>query len=141
MAPSPGHAGTSSAGNAPTGYIIVSGRHRDGTRFCTTANNIVCETFHGPCPPGKQSAHENGDPSDNRPENLSWKTPVGNMADRHRHGTNGRKLTSEQVAEIRTGLTLGETRNALAARYGVSRGMISHIKTRHSWHAGHRKGR
>jgi hypothetical protein len=115
------------------GYILISGRRADGTRFCTGAHSIVCETFHGPRPPGAHAAHKNNNPSDNRPENLSWKTPTGNAADKIGHGTNGRKLTLEDVEAIRAALAEGESRNSLAAQYGVTPGMISHIKTGHSW--------
>lgn len=53
------------------------------------------------------------------------------MADRVRHGTNGRRLTAEQVAAIRA--EPSTSRNELAARFGVTPGTISHIRTGHSW--------
>lgn len=49
-------------------------------------NVIVCETFHGPRPPGQQAAHNNGDKLDNRAANLRWATPSGNALDKARHG-------------------------------------------------------
>src|SRR3954466_7600146 len=34
----------------------------------------VLEAFVGPCPEGLECSHLNGDPWDNRPENLAWET-------------------------------------------------------------------
>lgn len=36
---------------------------------------IVLETFHGPCPPGSECWHLNGDREDNRASNLRWGIP------------------------------------------------------------------
>ena len=91
---------------------------------------VVCETFHGPRPPGHQAAHGNGAPADCRAENLSWKTPHGNQADRLQHGTLGRKLTAEQVSEIRLWQIC---HNRIARPSRVSAGMISHIRTGRTW--------
>jgi HNH endonuclease/NUMOD4 motif len=49
----------------------------------------VCETFHGLRPsPDLEVRHLNGNPQDNRPENLKWGTALENAADTKRHGTN-----------------------------------------------------
>lgn len=48
---------------------------------------LVLETFVGPRPPGMHACHNDGDPANNRLENLRWDTPKANMADRDRHGT------------------------------------------------------
>lgn len=115
------------------GHLLI-GVRVNGKRKTVGAHVVVCETFHGPRSAGMYAAHDNGKPADNRPENLSWKTPVANMADRHRHGTNGRKLTAGQVSEILA--SEGQPRRVLADRYGVSLGMISHIRTGHAWRVG-----
>jgi hypothetical protein len=49
-------------------------------------HRLVLEAFNNPCPKGKQVAHGNGDPSDNRLSNLRWATAKENSADRKRHG-------------------------------------------------------
>jgi hypothetical protein len=107
---------------------LTSGRHRKGARLqanrsasghfkvrlCRGGRHhwfgvhcLVLAAFIGPRPEGMQGAHNNGDPSDNRPENLRWDTAKGNAADRKSHGTemcgenNPRsKLTERQVSEI-----------------------------------------
>jgi len=57
----------------PDGRLIV-GLHRDGDSSGHTfgVHRLVLETFVGPCPPGEETCHINGDVSDNRLENLEW---------------------------------------------------------------------
>ncbi len=50
-------------------------------------HQFVLEAFAGPRPDGMVARHLNGDPTDNRPENLAWGTQSENMADAVRHGT------------------------------------------------------
>lgn len=68
------------------GYAKLS-LSRNGHTTQHRVNRLVLESFVGPCPEGYQSSHENGVRSDNRLSNLSWKTPLENMADKQRHGT------------------------------------------------------
>lgn len=46
---------------------------------------LVLEAFVGPCPGGMECCHNNGNPKDNRIENLRWDTHKANMADRVKH--------------------------------------------------------
>ncbi len=73
-----------------------------------TIHRLILEVFVGPCPLGMQACHNNGNPTDNKLNNLRWDTPKNNHKDRIKHGTssrgvqNGRaKLTEKQVIEIR----------------------------------------
>lgn len=50
-------------------------------------HRLVLEAFVGPCPPGMLCRHLNGNPADNRLENLRWGTPSENSYDKGRHGT------------------------------------------------------
>ncbi|KKN48933.1 hypothetical protein LCGC14_0647920 [marine sediment metagenome] len=76
---------------------------------CTCkVHRLVLETYIGPCPKGMECRHLNGNPSDNRLENLAWGTHQENQVDRRSHGTaclgeeNGNsKLTNNQVKRIR----------------------------------------
>lgn len=52
-----------------------------------TIHRLVLETFVGPCPEGMEACHNNGNPADNRVENLRWDTHIANMADQRVHGT------------------------------------------------------
>jgi hypothetical protein len=114
------------------GYCGMTLRLASGRRVGTTRHRVVCETFHGPCPPGKEAAHLNGVPADCAASNLRWKTKPDNHRDRLGHGTHGRKLTAEQVQEIR--LALGSVeRAALAELYGVAPLTVKHIWTGKTW--------
>lgn len=50
-------------------------------------HQLVLEAFVGPRPEGMQGCHNNGQPFDNRPENLRWDTRSANALDSVRHGT------------------------------------------------------
>lgn len=49
-------------------------------------HRLVAETFLGPCPDGMEVRHLNGDPADNRVENLAYGSRRENMLDRSAHG-------------------------------------------------------
>jgi hypothetical protein len=59
----------------------------DYRNFKLLVARLVLGGFVGPCPPGQEACHENGDRSDNRLTNLRWDTPSNNNLDKHRHGT------------------------------------------------------
>lgn len=79
---------------------------RLGKRFMFV-HRLVLETFVGPCPPGMEALHRNGNPSDNSLSNLHWGTKIENAADMLRHGThrwasqpacaNGHEYTEENT--------------------------------------------
>jgi hypothetical protein len=103
---------------------------------------LVCTTFHGDPPgPGYHAAHANGDSLDNRAENLSWKTPKENEADKIAHGTSNRgdrqwnsKLTLEKVIRIREEYAKGGvTQRDIAVKYGISQPTVSEIVNRRKW--------
>ena len=50
-------------------------------------HRLVLEAFVGPRPEGMVARHLNGDPGDNRLENLAWGTQSENNYDKVRHGT------------------------------------------------------
>lgn len=70
----------------PSGHLHVNLKVGGGS-FSRAVHAIVLETFVGPCPPGLECCHENGDPSDNRVSNLRWDTRSSNVQDALRHGT------------------------------------------------------
>jgi hypothetical protein len=61
--------------------------HVEGRARYVQAHRLVLEAFVGPCPPGMEACHNNGDPSDNRVTNLRWDTRSNNTLDAVRHGT------------------------------------------------------
>lgn len=119
------------------GYLVISVYRPGGKSRLIAVHIMVCETFHGPRPPGHQAAHHDGDPLNPSAENVRWKTPAENAADKIRHGRtidgerNGAAvLTLAQVREIRAS---GEHPAILARRYGVSRPTIYDIRSGYTW--------
>lgn len=121
-----------------TGYAQVS-LTRPGKRRATTVHRLVLETFVGNGQ-GRQVAHRNGNPADNRLANLEWATPAENNRHKHAHGThrqgeavNFARLTEAGVRNIRSRVASGETQRALAAEYGVHFATVSALVRRKSW--------
>lgn len=108
---------------------------RGGRRITGLIHRLVLEAFVGPCPEGMECCHGNGVPADNRLENLRWDTKAANEADKRRHGTisrrsGPRKLTLEQVAEVRTS---NEPARAAAKRLKVTVSTIFMIRRGERW--------
>lgn len=45
------------------------------------------QAYVGLCPEGFQCCHNDGNPANNKLENLRWDTPKNNTADKRKHGT------------------------------------------------------
>lgn len=70
------------------GYYLVD-LSTPGVRRMRRVHQLVLETFVGPCPPGHEGCHDNGNRTDNRLSNLYWGTRSQNNLDAVRHGTHG----------------------------------------------------
>lgn len=75
-----------------SGYILrghrrIELRGENGfARTQTMLHRLIAELFWGPCPNDKDVVcHRNGDPDDNRADNLYWGTFQENSFDRHNH--------------------------------------------------------
>lgn len=114
-------------------------RMRQGSRaYARYIHRLVLETFVGPCPPGMECCHNNGDPADNRLENLRWGTRKDNILDSVRHGTHfsrGRaKLNSFQVHIIKRLIEFGRlTQQEIADIFNVTKQNIWRIKHNQIW--------
>ncbi|ALJ19573.1 NUMOD4 motif-containing HNH endonuclease [Microbacterium sp. No. 7] len=73
-----------------SGYLKVS-LWRDNSEFTAHVHSLVLEAFVGPRPPGLVACHGDGNPANNRVENLRWDTPSENNFDRGRHGTDHKR--------------------------------------------------
>src|SRR5699024_4528685 len=72
-------------------------------------HRLVLEVFVAPCPEGMECLHIDGNPENNRVDNLRWGTRGENMLDRVRHGRHhnankthcprGHELTPENIPE------------------------------------------
>jgi hypothetical protein len=83
--------------------------------------------------------HLNGNPGDNRLENLSWGTHKENMIDRNGHGKfhpligekhPNSKLTETDVRVIRR---LPWKQRLIARCFGINQAQVSAIKLRRQW--------
>lgn len=112
-------------------YLPLS---KAGKQYGRAVHRLVLESFTGVRPKGKQAAHLNGVPHDNRLVNLAWKTPTDNTQDKFKHGTfpTGEKnalatLSNEQVARIKELAESGVSQWSIGKVYGVSQQHISNI--------------
>lgn len=70
------------------GYRTVSMR-RDRRTYRALVNNLVLEAFDTARPNGTVCRHLDGNPQNNRLDNLAWGTQSENLHDAVRHGTHG----------------------------------------------------
>ncbi len=91
------------------------------------AHRIAYILAYGNIPEGLDVMHLCDNPPCCNPKHLRAATTAENMADMRRKGRGTGTLTAEQVREIRA--QLGKVRQSvLAAKYGVSNGIISKLK-------------
>jgi hypothetical protein len=90
-----------------TDRILKLNKHRDGHLLIKVCKNgkyesffvhrLVLETFISPCPPGMECRHLDGNPENNKLNNLKWGTRSENVKDSIKHKTrvqpNGIKIT------------------------------------------------
>jgi hypothetical protein len=121
----------------PSGY----GAMHNPNGSCRVSR-ILCEDVNGPPPtPEHEAAHScgKGHLGCVTKRHLDWKTALQNQSDRLIHGTNLEgaahpmaKLSDADVREIRS-LVGTATHKEIAAKYGVSRNMISNILSGKNW--------
>jgi len=129
----------------PAGYLYIT-LCADNICKKYKVHRLVLETFVGPCPPGMECRHLDGDPSNNRIDNLCWGTRSENMKDVVKHGTlsinwpnncgqnNGMsKLNDKKVLEIDSLIMEGIPLEEIARRFKVNRSTVSLIKLRQTW--------
>ncbi len=114
---------------------------KNGVRRTCKVHHLVLEAFVGPRPEGMECRHLNGDPFDNRPENLAWGTRSENALDKVRHGrccfsgfigekNPTAKLNEAQVREIRKLDTNRALTRKIALQFGVTMKTIRRIRRR-----------
>ncbi len=103
-------------------------------------HSLVALGFIGKRPVGKEVAHSDGNPNNNRLENLRYATPKENQQDKIKHGTcrrhaqhPGARLTNASVSHIKDLLRLGVRQRDIASHFGIARSTVSAISTGRSW--------
>lgn len=113
---------------------------KNGAHHWKWVHRLVLEAFVGKGTVGDVCCHNNGQPSDNRVENLRWDTPAGNEADKITHGTimcgskNGMsRLSDDDIRSIRQMHISGTLGKVIAARFCVTPANISSIIQNKTW--------
>lgn len=103
-------------------------------------HKIVGTAFNGPRPSGMVTRHLDGNPFNNRADNLKWGTQKENTQDRIRHGRNNlgennprTPFKNRDVLEIRSLFSGGLGKDQLAAKFNVTVPCIHGIVTRLKW--------
>lgn len=122
------------------GYRRIALISDEGRQTMFRVHRLVALVFLGPPPsPSHQTAHNNGNRSDNRVQNLRWATAAENIGDKAVHGTNTGfvgvknrrcKLAETQALEIVSSI---EPSAVLATRFGVAKSTIRHIRNGQTW--------
>jgi hypothetical protein len=125
-------------------HMYVGLYKKKGRLKTKAVHRLVLEAFIGPCPPKKGCRHLDGDPTNNRLDNLCWGTPKENCADRERHGTHVKGsdsyravLTEKEIPIIRYLLmtnTKWGTLSAIAREYNIATAGIKSIQIKETWH-------
>lgn len=106
-----------------------------GKRKTRTIHQLVLETYVGPRPDGMGCRHLDGNPANNRLDNLCWGTQGENMQDAAQHGTIGStKLVVGDVRAIVHLYSIGAfSQTRLAELYGVCQSTINNVLLRKTW--------
>lgn len=119
------------------GRVLRPGPTKDGHLYVvlghgapgTPVHQLIARTFIGPRPDRMDVCHNDGDPTNNRADNLRYDTRANNILDVFKNGKHWRKLSLKDVREI-----LNEpstvTGSSLAKKYGVSQTTISRVRLR-----------
>jgi hypothetical protein len=111
------------------GYPIL-GLYNHARQWTVRLHKLVMLAFIGPCPDGMEVCHNDGNPQNNRLDNLRYDTHAGNCADPKKrtariHGPH--LFTPHQVEAIRLARAAGASYHRLGREYGCCPGTIWYI--------------
>ncbi len=122
------------------GYIEQSGhtsvllyRNQSTEKRRVKIHTLVLEAFVGPRPKGKWGCHNDGNPANNRLENLRWDTPQSNSLDALRHGSAATSLMEADIPTICERIEAGESDTAIGRLWNVSGVTIGGIRSGRIW--------
>lgn len=112
----------------------------EGNRYCFRVHQLVCRTFHGERPEGKDEiGHIDGVRSNNTAANLRWVTKAENYADRNAHGTHNKgvnngaaKLDPLKVQAVHI-LSEHLPSRKVAMVLGISKSQVGNILRGEAW--------
>lgn len=113
---------------------------RQSSRRTLNVGPLVLAAFVGEKPPSTECTHLDGDPTNDRLDNLAWRTHAENEQDKKAHGTatigercHQARLNADQVRAIRLRVASGERVLAIASEYGVDPDTIYLLVNRKTW--------
>ena len=116
--------------------------HHFGKEKRRRVHRLVLLAFVGPCPPGHEVCHNDGDASNNRLSNLRWDTHVSNCHDRKVHGKEkglfkkgNRARAKISEADVRAIHRIGRsmTLREIASMYPIGATQVSNILLDPNW--------
>lgn len=119
--------------NKRRGRYVAVELYAEGEGKFFALHHLVLLAFVGQREAGQQACHNNGNPCDNRLENLRWDSASQNSADKAKHGTLASratwhyrsKLSPQDVERIKADQRVS---HLVAADYGVSSSLIRNIR-------------
>lgn len=112
-------------GPVKSGHLYVVLGHGEAG---TPVHQLVMRAFVGEPPEGMEVRHLNGNPKDNRLENLKYGTRTENILDVFYQGKRWRKLNIDDVIYVRFATFCGISDKALADELNVSQPTIANIR-------------
>lgn len=115
-----------------SGHLRITLHKNDKPNYCYI-HRLVLETFVGPCPIGMECRHLDGDPGNNKLENLKWGTRIENSQDskdHHGHYIHNIKIKDKLKLE-QVKILIKEdklTQREIGELVGVCQPVISNIK-------------
>ena len=112
-------------GPVQSGHLYVVLGHGEAG---VPVHQLVMRAFVGKPPKGMEVRHLNGDPTDNRLENLKYGSRTENILDVFYQGKRWRKLSIDDVIYVRFATFCGIPDKALAEELKVSQPTIANIR-------------
>lgn len=123
----------------PCGHLVLDMYCRN-VRRKKYVHRLVLEAFVGPCPPGLEACHNDGNPKNNALSNLRWDTHQSNIDDKEKHGTrligeknHQAKLTEEFVKEVRADFASGMRQCDIARSRNINPRTVGDLVRRRRW--------
>lgn len=131
------HVGRSNAYRTMRGRILRPGKQNKSGHLTVVlgrahgsmpVHTAVALTFIGPRPQGMDVCHNDGNPENNRVENLRYDTRTENIFDVYRIGKGWRKLTLAEIKEIKRLSESGIHGAEIAQKFNIAKSTVSSIK-------------
>ena len=121
------------------GYWVVT-LSKNNKVFTRVVHRLVAEGFYGARPKGNVIRHLNGNPEDNRVENLAYGTQKENMQDAIEQNTleyGERRFnalhTNEEIKQLKRDLICGMTTGEAAKKYKMPQSQVWKVAMGRAW--------